>query len=266
MLMAHLAAQPPVEYPSARRNRLNLQPGGMNPYTRPDEGIRKVDLTGQYPIGQEREQSLEQAIREAYHVDFFAMLSNPDRGNMTATQAMQIASEKAAMLSPQVGRIESELLDPLLDMTFQIEYEAGRIPPAPQALLDFADQQGTDPFQFDYVGPMAQLQKQHHGMQTVQQTIAQIAPIIQLDQTAVDWIDTDRWTRDVLQKSSVDQDVIRSEDNVEQIRQQRAQAQAQQQQMEQMQQVAQALRDADIQPQPGSPLQAMFQQMAGGAG
>jgi len=265
LLLAHLSANPPVEYPSNRRHKLNLQPGGMNPYVRPDAGIRKVDLAGNYPIGQEREQSLQEAIREAYHVDFFAMLSNPDRGNMTATQVMQIASEKAAMLSPQVGRIESELLDPLLDMAFQIEYQSGRIPPAPQALIDFAGEQNADPFRFDFVGPMAQLQKQHHGMQTVQQTISQIQPLLQIDPTGADWIDTDRWIRDTLQSSSVDQDVLRDEREVQRIRKQRAQAQAQQQQMEQMQQMAQALKDAGIEPQPGSSLEALYQQLGGGA-
>jgi hypothetical protein len=57
------------------------------------------------------------AIRDAFYVNQLMMQSGPQ---MTATEVVQRNEEKMRLLGPVLGRLQSELLRPLIDRTFAI--------------------------------------------------------------------------------------------------------------------------------------------------
>lgn len=253
---AQLSVNPPLNVPQEMMGRVNLTPRGMNPYTDPQKQIFPMNLGGNYPIARDREQAIQQAIKEHFRVDFFLMLNQLAGQKMTATQVMEMQSEKAAVLGTIVGRINSELLDPLFDRVFEIAGEQGWLPPVPPELQQMAGME----LDIDYIGPLAQAQKRFHATQGIQQALQQVVPLLEIFPEMRDHIDPDELGRQILVKQGMPEKIIRDGKVIQKIRE----AQAQQAQMEQQAQIEQLgaenyqkMKDA---PQGGSPAAEMLEQ------
>ena len=142
---------------------------------------------------------------------------------MTATEVLQRNEEKMRILAPVLGRLQSELLQPLIERSFSLLLGAGMLPQAPEEL------QGQD-IEIEYVSPMAKAQKltdlqsMLRGFEVMMQ-VAEIAPVM-------DYLDTDKLVQYLVDVTGIPARVIRSQDEVAEIREQQAQAaelQAQQQ-------------------------------------
>lgn len=253
MILAQRAAEPPIMYPGEYSDEIDLEPNGMNPYTDPARKIIPLDLAGNYPVTKDQEAMIAQTIKENFHVDFFLMIANSLR-TKTAYEVSEIASEKAAIMGTIIGRMEGELLDPILDVVWEDLKEAGKLPVPPLALLAHA---GTN-LKFDYVGPLAQLQKQHHGNQTLTQMIAQIMPILQINPQASDLVDWDQLVKETLTNAGIDQRIIRSDQDVQKIRAERVKQQMQQKVLEQIQTLGKAAPGLNQPVNPNSPAAAML--------
>ncbi|MEA2036820.1 MAG: portal protein [Nanoarchaeota archaeon] len=165
-------------------------------------------------------------IKAAYFTDLFLMLTQ--NANMTATEVIQRTQEKMLMLGPVLGRLQNELLSPIILREFNILMRRGKLPPVPEIL------QGTD-IDVIYVSPLAKAQRavQAQDMNTFLSVVAQMA---QLVPTVLDKVDTDTVVDKMGKIYSVDPDIINSDEVVGQIRQQRAEAQAQMNKMAMMEQ------------------------------
>ena len=53
---------------------------------------------------------------------------------VTATEVLQRNEEKMRLLSPVLGRLQAELLQPLISRSFALLLRAGLLPPAPEEL------------------------------------------------------------------------------------------------------------------------------------
>lgn len=255
---AHMAVRPPVTYPAEMREMIEIQPNGMTPYLDPNRKAEIMNVLGSYPIGRDREQALEQAIRDHYQTDFFLILSQSER-QRTAFEVSEILGEKAAVMGTKIGRIESELLDPLLETIYNIEFRAGRMPQAPDSVLELAPE-----YRFEYTGPLAQLQKRHYGRQARNQALAELAPIAQLFPDALDYVNGDEWIKNALHEAGVDMDMVREEQDVERIRSARQRMQAQAQMAQQLEQVMGAAQKGGKAPEAGSPTAEMAEGMKAG--
>ena len=214
----------------------------MNPYLDASRKISKIDVVGEYPIGKDREDKLEAAIREHYQVDFFMMLYQLE-GNRTAFEIREIAGEKAVVLQAQIGRQQSELLDPSIAATIAMERAAGRFPDIPDIILERGDE-----LIFDYIGPLAQLQKRHHRSVNTQQFFQDAAMILKLNPAAGDLIDTDRMMKEAMENNRIDAE--RTKEFVVQIRKTRAQEQqavAGREQIKELSESAENLKDPGAQ-------------------
>lgn len=260
MLARQLAVEPPMVVPQSMATSLNIKPRGMNPMVNPAFMPQTMDVLGRFPQwGAEQEMKLQQMIRQHFNADFFLLLSQQQAQGRTATEVMEMAGERAAVMGATVGRVESEYLDPLLSAVFEMEYEAGRIPPAPEQLLD-----ASPDIAFDYIGPLAQIQRKHYGQQSIIQTLMQAGPIIELFPEVRDNIDADVLFKRVVTSGGWAADAIRDDDTVAQIRQSRAEQEAAMIAAQQEQVAAQQYRDTNEAPQPGSPAEALAQRMARG--
>ena len=154
---------------------------------------------------------------------------------MTATEVLQRNEEKMRLLGPVLGRLQSELLQPLIERTFSILLRAGVFQQAPDIL------QGQD-VDIEYVSPLAKAQKSG-DLNAVMRGIeifgamSQFAPVL-------DYLDADGLAKYVQNTLGLPAKVMRSDGQVRQIRKQRAEAEAAAMQQQQMMEEAKALGQA----------------------
>ena len=93
-------------------------PGGLNFYrsgTR--ERIEPLNIGANNPLGLNMEEQRRDSIRNAFYVNQLQLQQGPQ---MTATEVIQRNEEKMRLLGPVLGRLQSELLKPLIDRAFAI--------------------------------------------------------------------------------------------------------------------------------------------------
>jgi len=89
---------------------------------------------GDIRIGQEMMDAERQTINDAFLVSLFQILV--DSPQMTATEVLERAREKGALLSPTMGRQQSEMLGPMIERELDILTEQSILPPLPPALVE----------------------------------------------------------------------------------------------------------------------------------
>ena len=159
---------PPVQVPAEMNLRASVStvPGGINYLpTTGENGIRSLyDIRPDIEAVERKIERVSVNIERAFFSDLFLMLTSMDRQGMTATEVAERHEEKLLMLGPVLEQLYSEMLDPLIDRTFQIAGEAGIIPPAP------LDLQGEE-IRPEYVSTLAQAQRMV-GTVAIEQTLA----------------------------------------------------------------------------------------------
>tara|TARA_R110002096_G_scaffold112855_9_gene245610 strand:+ start:802 stop:2484 length:1683 start_codon:yes stop_codon:yes gene_type:complete len=148
-------ADPPLQIPTALRGSEDVLPGGISFYdpAAPTGGIRsafEVNLNLQHLL--EDINDVRNRINGSFHVDLFQMIALSDRRQITAREIDERHEEKLLVLGPVLERNQNELLDPLIDNTFNILLEDGLLPPPPEEL------EGQE-INIEYVSMLAQAQK-----------------------------------------------------------------------------------------------------------
>ena len=168
---------PPLQVPIAYRDQANKRlPGGVMfvDQNSPGGGVRtayEVNVRLDYLLADI--QDTRERIRSAYYADLFLMLANqPADGRMTATEVAERHEEKLLMLGPVLERLQTELLSPLIDITFDRMVEAQILPPAPPEL------QGQD-LNVEFISTLAQAQRAvaAGGMDRLLSTVGQVVQI-----------------------------------------------------------------------------------------
>jgi len=250
---SHVSVNPPYNVPQEQRGKVSVKPRGINYYHDPRRKIEPVITGVNYPVGVDREERMEKAIQEHFRVDFFMMMSMMER-QMTATEVLERQGEKAVVLGSQIGRLNADCLDPLIDRVFAIEYRAGRLPDPPALIAERGGEVDVD-----YVGPLAQVQRRLLQTQGINQGLEALEPLIRIYPEARHVIDPVKAARRVAEAAGIPQDMLRDEDAVAQLIQ-AEQQQAQLAQAAQMaQQGAQAARNINEPVAEGSPLEMLMQ-------
>lgn len=232
-------ADPPLNAPASLQTKggVNFLPGGVN-YV--GDGMENTKVEPAYTIAPRLQeitmdiQDLRNAIKETFFVDMFLMLANSDRRQITAREVAERHEEKLLMLGPVLERLESELLDPLISRTFNVMLRAGLIPPPPQEL------QGEN-LKVEYISMLAQAQKMV-GTTTVEQFSAYVGSLTAVVPEVIDKFNADKAVDRYADMLGVDSEIIRSDEEVAEIRKRRAEMIQQQQQMEQAQAAVQGAK------------------------
>lgn len=231
-------ADPPVMVPAEMKTEFDRRAGALNYYADPNRIPFQLTERSNFPIGQEREDQKRQIIREAFKVDFFLMLQNSER-EMTATEINARQNEKVAILGAVIGRFQTEALNPIIDITYDIASRAGRMPKPPDIVMEMY---GGERIDIDYTGPLAQAQKRLR-MQGTQAALQTVLPYAQFDPTVMDRINMDVVAKDILESYGTRTDAIRSDQEVKKIREARQQQQQMQMELEAQESQARAARD-----------------------
>ena len=204
-------------------------PGGLNFYragTR--ERIEPLQIGSNNPVGLQMEDQRRKAIRENFFVDQLMTIQGQ---NMTATEVMQRTEEKMRLLGPVLGRLQSELLQPLITRSFNLLFKNGKFPQPPEML-------GDQDIEIEYVSPLAKAQKTQELSSIMRGieifgSMQNIAPVF-------DYIDIDGLVNHVTDVLGLPAKIMRSKGEVQQIQQQKQAAEMEQMQLQQAQQVAEA--------------------------
>lgn len=231
--------KPPLQVPTSMKNRdVETLPGGITfvDANTQHAGIRtafEVNLNLQHLLADI--QDVRQRIQGSFYADLFLMLANSTNTTMTATEVAERHEEKLLMLGPVIERLHNELLDPLIDITFNRMLEAGVLPPPPEEL------QNVD-LNVEFVSMLAQAQRAV-GTNSIDRFVGNLGMVAQYKPDILDKFDSDKWADVYSDMLGVDPELVVPTENAALVRQQRAQAAQAQAQAEQLQAGASAAKD-----------------------
>jgi len=206
---------------------IRMSPGSINYYRSGSrDRIEPLNINANNATTLNSENQRRDAIVKMFHVDQLVISENR---NMTATEVLQRQEEKMRILGPVLGRLQSELLSPLIIRIFNIMLRRGLFLPAPDVLK-------SQELNIEYVSPMALAQRG----QELQSIMRGLEIFGSLGQTmpVMDYIDENGFIKQIIEILGLPAKMIKSDAQVQQIREERAMEQ--QQQMEMQQQMAES--------------------------
>lgn len=223
---------------SMKNQPASLLPGGITYIP----GVAQTGKAGmgsiydnKFPVAEITEDLNEakERIRKTFFNDVLQTASQYEtRSNVTAVEWDMRKSESLVMLGPALERIDHEVLKQVINRTFGIASRAGIFPPPPP---EIAGQE----LEIEFVSMLQQAQQaaQSAGIERVLGLAGNIAAI---DPAVMDNIDIDYALDKYSTLLNNDPKMIRSPEQLAQIRQSRAEAQAQQARAEQADLMAKA--------------------------
>ena len=218
-----------------------LREGGINEHVATDDKTGELkpiygNWSPDLAAMEKRQMVVEERIKRSFYEDLFLMISQSDRRQITAEEIMRKQEEKLLMIGPVLERLHSELLDPLIDRTYNILNDAGVLPVPPRELQD------TE-LEVEYVSVLAQAQRMVSvsGLERVAgfaSNLANLWPEARHKVNATEMVD------DYADAIGVNPKTIRSDQDVEAIRKQEQQAALREQQAEGMAQAAEMAKTA----------------------
>ena len=210
---------------------IRVVPGGLNFYrsgTR--DRLEPLQIGSNTPVALNMEEQRRQAVRSAFYVDHLQLNQGP---NMTATEVLQRTEQSMRMLGPVLGRLQSELLQPMINRCWAIMSKQEAFPQPPEFL------QGAGDIEIEYVSPLARAQRKGDA-QSLVQLMEFMQPLMAIDPGIADFLDMDGMAQHLIKTLSIPATVVRGEQEVLGKRDERAAEQAQQAEMAEAMQMAQA--------------------------
>lgn len=203
---------------------VNTTPGGSNFYrTGMRDRIEVFPVASRPDVGLDFIENIRERVREHFFIDQLQLINQRD---MTATEVMQRTDERLRFLGPILGRLNNELLKPIVDRVFDILNRRGKLPAPPPILRDQAD------LKIVYTSQIAKAQRTGEA-NTLMKVLQATGPILEVMPSILDTINGDEVLRYNAQIFGLPEKMLRSEKEVGEIRNSRAE---QEQRMMQAQQ------------------------------
>jgi hypothetical protein len=170
-------------------------------------------------------------IRSVFYADLFQLLTQGDPRDRTAREIQELHEEKLLMLGPVLERLNTELLDGLIDRTFAIMLRQGLLEDPPEEL------QGQ-PLRVEYISILASAQRMvgTSGIERLASFATSIAPA---QPDILDKVDFDQAVDEYANMLGVPPRLVRPDDAVAALRKQK-------QAMQQAAATAAPLKDASV--------------------
>jgi hypothetical protein len=211
---------------SLRNQKVSLLPGDIT-YDDAREGrqglraIHEVQLRIQEV--EQKQAQVRERVQRAFFEDLFLMLAQSDRRQITAREIDERHEEKLLALGPVLEQLNQDSNDPLIDIAFDIHMRQGLIPPPPEEV------QGSD-LKVEYISMMAQAQKLV-GIGGVERFAGFVMQAAQVDPSVLQKVNADQMIDVYADMTSVPPSIVRTDEQVSEMRQAQAAQQAKQQQM-----------------------------------
>ena len=223
---------PPMQAPSSLRGQsASVLPGGVtyvDTVQGSQGGFRPVYEVNPR-LGELQQDIIETQgrIRQGFYTDLFQMLTMSTRRQITAREIDERHEEKLLMLGPVLERLHSELLDPLIDRTFNIMIRNGLVPPPPEEL-------GGVDLKVEYISVMAQAQRAI-GTGAIERLAGFVGNLAAVKPEVLDKFDADQSIDEYAEMLGVPPKIVVSDESVQKIRAERAEMEQQHMMMEQAQ-------------------------------
>jgi hypothetical protein len=236
----HKELDPPLLLPDdGVLTRMQTRPGALNiggVNARGEAMVRPLQTGGNIAWAENLLEQTRRNINDAFLVTLFQSLANTS-DRMTATEVLERLREKGVLLAPATGRIETELLGPMIEREIDIHSRAGRLPPMPAELEDSGGN-----FKIIYDNPMSRAAKAEQ-VGGFFQVVERLAPIASIDPTVYDVFDFQEATRGAAEVSGVPASWMRTPDQIAALKDERTSASEAQALVEAAPQVSRAALD-----------------------
>lgn len=233
---AEKLADPPLTVPeSSLLSPIRAFPGGVT-FTENNAELRPLMPPGasRVEFAYEMIKGVQQAIREGFFTPLFVTPDNPVK---TATQVLQEVDERNRAISPMIIRLQDELFHRMITRCYNLLLRARRLPPNPPASLT------RQRLQLEYVSPLTSSRKQQEGL-GIMRIIESMLPWTQIDPGVLDIFKPDEVARVVHSASGAPASILRTQREIDQVRQAQLQQEQQAQQAQQAQVQGSLLTDA----------------------
>jgi len=195
---------------------INTTPGGSNFYrTGMKDRIEPFPTTARPDIALDFVNNIRERVNQAFYSDQLQLIQQRD---MTATEVMQRTDERLRFLGPILGRLNNELLRPIIDRTFEILTRRGKFPKPPQALAGNAD------LRIIYTSQIAKAQRTGES-NTLNKVLQASAAVIQAQPDTMDNFNGDGIVRYNAAQFGLPTEFMNSQKDVAATREGRAKAQ-----------------------------------------
>lgn len=191
---------------------VDLQPGGLNVVRDTVNELVPLMTGARFDVSQLTKQDLINSIQQAFYMDQLQLKDSPA---MTATETMARMELMQRTLGPTLGRLQSDLLDPLISRTLNILARTNQLMEMPESL-----KQGGD-IDVAYVGALSRSQKMD-VIANVERYLGLLGGIAQFKPEVLDLFNQDKAARDLGVDLNVPAAYLNSEEDVAALRQQRA--------------------------------------------
>ncbi len=174
---------------------IELTPGSIIPKAIGSKGLQPLEMPSRFDVSELVLGNLQSRIRHALLTDRLTPIAGPQ---MTATEVLERSAEMSLLLGATYGRLQSELLTPLIKRAFNILRRRGEIP---DINLD------GRLVVVDYRSPLARSQ----GQRNVQNTLSWINSVLAMGPEAAASVDLAGAARFLGEALGVPSDLIRKE-------------------------------------------------------
>ncbi|MFN3612598.1 portal protein, partial [Tepidimonas sp.] len=146
------AVDPPYLSHDSVTEGLDIRPGANNPGTVDGQGrmlVRRME-TGNFQVAENMLADERKDIEDSFFVTLFQILT--ETPEMTATEVMERVAEKAALLAPTMGKLQTEYLGPTITREIDVLFEMG-YPGLPEVPPELVEAQGE--YEIVYTSPLA---------------------------------------------------------------------------------------------------------------
>jgi len=218
------AVSPPLQAPDdSFIGDIDTRPEAINYYRASfggsDPTIRPIEMSGSIPIGLEMEDRRRKQISVGFYSD--VMQDNKANVEQTATEYLGNEEKRMRTLAPQAGIAEAELFSPLIERVINIIIRKVKEANPKEAIN----------YKVNYVSPLARAQRMTQALQIVRM-LEQTAQFVQVFPEILMRINQDELIKHLLYLHNTPSKLVRSDEEVAELKQQ------QQQQMQAQQQVA----------------------------
>jgi hypothetical protein len=174
---------------------IELKPGAIIPKAMGSAGLTPLEMPGRFDISQLVLQDLRARIRSAMLADKLAPIATP---RMTATEVLERSADMALLIGATYGRLQTELMAPLIKRAFAILRRRGEVP---DVNLDGRF------VQIDYRAPLALAQ----GQRNIQNVLSWIESVSAMGPVAAEAVNLPAAARFLGQALGVPSDLIRND-------------------------------------------------------
>lgn len=220
---AQKMTDPPLQAPDdGFMTQFNTYPGGMSYYRAGSQDrIEPVFNNAQVDFGFQTIADDRTVVREAFYTD---QLKLREGDRMTTVEVNERIEQGLRFMGPQLGRLQSEALVPLVSRTYGILERKDKLPAVPRELNGV-------PLKIRYSSVMAMQQRQSE-LGSMRRTMQEAAPFMAINPQLNNLFDGEVAIRHIAKITNFPQEIIRKKDDYVAINEAQAKQQAEMQKAE----------------------------------